>query len=137
MRQPTVRIYLTANLITCLLFMLTSLPEGLGFGLIVSVLSILFSSPTLLVLYGCFSLLKHHRPSLTNCWLLLLVAVSICACIPILLGDLYLTGELLIDKEFLLLSFGCAFTGTLLQGFYINKYFKSLHHQTSFTNENN
>lgn len=137
MRQPTIRIYLTANLAICLLFTFMSFPEGLEIGLIASLYSAIFSAPTLLVLYGCFSLLERHRPKLANCWLLLLVAVTLCACIPVLLSCFFIDGGLFVDKELLYLSFGSAFTGTLLQGFYINDYFKFLQHKIELSDENN
>jgi uncharacterized membrane-anchored protein len=137
MRQPTVRIYLTANLAVCLLFTFMSFPEGLGIGIIASLYSAVFSAPTLLVLYGCFSLLERYDFGRASNWFLLLIAASLCAFIPVLIMSLFLDGNLSVDKDFLLLSFGSAFTGISLQAFYINKYFKSLRPETNVSHENN
>lgn len=130
MRQPSFRIYATANLVIYLFFAIALFPEGLGIGIMAVLYSAFFSSPTLLLLWGCFALLKQYRTSATGNWILLLLAVGLCAFVPMTLLGIVVDGKFSIDTDFLLISAGAAYGGTLLQVIYIHKYFKSIYHET-------
>jgi hypothetical protein len=126
MLQLSLRIYISANL-TIYLFVASSFfPEGLGLGLVAVCFSALFSAPTVLLPFAGFTLLQRLKPSLVASWLLLLPMICICAVIPQLLLSLWESGKMHIDKELFILCIGSAFTGTLLQSFYLHRYFKSL-----------
>ena len=45
-------------------------------------------------------------------------------------------GRVFVNKDLLLMSAGCAYAGTLLQGIYIHNYFKNFYHETEPTIEN-
>lgn len=137
MLQPTLRIYLTANIIVYLLFAFAAFPEGLGFGFIAMLCAALFSAPTLFVLFGCFRLIRQLQPGLVGSWLLLSLAVCICAFVPMAMLSLESAVDMSLDKDFLAMCFGCGSTGTLLQCFYVNKYFKFIHHEAESGIENN
>lgn len=129
MQQPAFRIYLTANLAIFFVLSLFLFPEGIAMGVIAFSFSALSSVPSLLLLTACFHLIAHLKPGLGCSWLLLILSVIGGGSLPLLLLSIVDDSALKEDPVFLL-SFGSAFAGTALQAFYINRYFKTIHHDS-------
>jgi len=129
MARPITRIYLTANLIIYLFFACTFFPEGLAVGFLAVLYSIVFSLPALIVLWMCFNVIGRRKPNIFFSWILLLLSVAIGAFMAMLFSTVAVDNTF--SNVLSNLSFAAAFCGTLLQGFYIQRYFKSLHTDTT------
>ena len=131
MRQASLRIFLSANLVIYLIFAIALFPEGFGWGILAVIWSAAFSAPTLPVLFAGFALLQRLKPRLAGCWLFLVLLIGTCAFIPQLLINLFDGGKFRVAGEFFLLSLGGAVGGTLLQSFYLHQFFKPFSHDCS------
>lgn len=135
MLRLSFRIYLAANLLLFFFFALFAFPDGVWFGLVALFFGAMFSAPAIVLLSGCFTLVRRWRTGLAASWLLLAMGIVACAFVPILLISLF-EGSFFGDREFLLLAFACAFGGLLCQALPVHRYFKNLLHETEFATEN-
>ena len=129
MFQSSFRIYITANVLIYCLVAVWLFPEGLAFGLVAIIVSLLLSLPVLFVLLISFFLVHKYSPGLLARWLLLALVL----CFSVLIPPFFITRgeEFIANRELFYISTGLGFGAVLLQSFYLHKYFKSLHHENN------
>lgn len=129
MIKLSLKIWGLANGIVFLVFFFSSLPAGLGVGLLALFYSALFSLPAIVLSYFLLAFLRLAQGPVLFSWAVLLVVTALMAYVPYLLCTLWLsplTGEL----NFILpLSFISGYSSILLLSPSLHYLFKTFYYE--------
>lgn len=130
MIKVSLRVYLTANVIVSLFFLLMGfeLPDSLIIPLVAFLYSLLFSLPALLLLVAIFWLIKFSGFKTIAAWITLSVATGLIALVPVVfLSEIHLIGS---DSDlFIGMAFISAYFAILINYSSINHLFNSFTHE--------
>src|SRR5690349_9544809 len=130
MIKVSLRVYLTANVIVSLFFLLVNLdlPESLIFSFVALLYSLLFSLPAFFLLMAVFWLIKFSAFKTVASWICLSVATGLIALIPIvILSELHIID---FDSDlFIGIAFISAYFAILINFSSINHLFNSFTHE--------